>query len=42
MGATSKISMVKKGCEIKSGGQEWLCDDRLMAKILITTIQVNL
>ena len=33
----------EKRCEIQGGGQEMDgCDGRLMAKILITTIQVNL
>jgi len=31
----------EKRCEIQGGGQEWLCG-RLIAKILITTIQVDL
>ena len=31
----------EKRCEIQSGGQE-IADDRLMVKILITTIQVTL
>ena len=32
----------EKRCEIQDGGQENGCDGRLMAKILIMTVQVNL
>jgi len=32
----------EKRCEIQGGGQKIGCDGRLMAKFLITTIQMNL
>ena len=37
-----KMASVKKSCEIKGATKKWLWWYRLMAKNLITTIQVNL
>ena len=38
----SQKGLCERTCKIQSGGQEIGCDSRLMAKILIATIQVNL